>query len=407
MLVAQFSPEALGQVVRDLRDRQGTTQERLGKAAGYGKGAGVSISRLESGLVLPSAERFAGIARALGLTPEELETRASTRTAHDVAAASASARGTAGDGVGSAHAPKALKDRERRIEQEIAERTRVVTELSESFNLQHDRARDAFFLRFVEIAARVSGVRSPAPAPLQAADDPDAVASYRLRSNANSVMGFLAAGGAGAGGETGGSAAGSEEVYEKLVAVVFSGGPVSTGRANPAASGAAATDATLAMRGGGTLVAGGAGVALLFGLVGGAALALVWMAKRTRKRQQERAAQLAAAEAELAATKPGVEALQDLLPRASASLDYIATHAGHALNRWADQLGPGSTTWEALGPPGQQHFEDFVEIAAAQVAIVTINVQGLLTTRGRDQAELIELADKVLIRAQDAVEARV
>lgn len=399
--MAQFSSEALGQVVRDLRDRHGITQEQLGRQAGYGKGAGVSISRLESGLLRPSAERFAGIAGALGLTPAELEARASTQTAEHLAGA---AEGGAADHSTPGGA-KALKERERRIEQEIAERTRVITDLSERFNREHDRARDEFFLRFVEIAVRVRGVPppAPAPAPRAAGDDPDAVAAFRLGSNATSVGDLLAALGSGADGDP---AAGGEEAYERLVAAVFSGALTPTGTSNQSTTGVAATDAALALRGGGTLVAG-AGVALLFGLAGGAALALVWMAKRTRRRQQERAAQLAAAEAELAATTPGVEALAELLPRASAGLEYIATHAGHALGRWADQLGPGPTTWEALGPEGQRRYAEFVEIAAAQVAIVTINVQGLLTTRGRDQAELIELADRVLTRSHDAVTARV
>lgn len=395
----QFSSEALGQVVRDLRDRHGITQEQLGRQAGYGKGAGVSISRLESGLLRPSGERFAGIAGALGLTPAELEARASTQTAEHLAGA---AEGGAADHSTPSGA-KALKERERRIEQEIAERTRVITDLSERFNHEHDRARDEFFLRFVEIAVRVRGVPPPEPAPREAGDDPDAVAAFRLGSNVTSVGDLLAALGSGADGDP---AAGGEEAYERLVAVVFSGALTPTGTSNQSTTGVAATDAALALRGGGTLVAG-AGVALLFGLAGGAALALVWMAKRTRRRQQERAAQLAAAEAELAATTPGVEALTELLPRASASLEYIATHAGHALGRWADQLGPGPMTWEALGPEGQRRYAEFVEIAAAQVAIVTINVQGLLTTRGRDQAELIELADRVLTRSHDAVTARV
>ena len=64
-------------------------------------------------------------------------------------------------------------------------------------------------------------------------------------------------------------------------------------------------------------------------------------------------------------------------------------------------------TWGSLGQAEQRRYQDFVDIAAAQLAIVTINVQGLLTTRGSDQDQLIQLADEVLTQSQDAVTALV
>src|SRR3954447_26509647 len=78
--VADYSLEALGQVVKRLRREMGLTQEELGHAADYGKGAGVSISRLENGRLEPTPERFAAIARALGVGVEELEERAAEET---------------------------------------------------------------------------------------------------------------------------------------------------------------------------------------------------------------------------------------------------------------------------------------------------------------------------------------
>ena len=134
---------------------------------------------------------------------------------------------------------------------------------------------------------------------------------------------------------------------------------------------------------------------------------LLWMAKRSRKQQQELAAQLDDAEAQLAATEPGYRALEDILPRASETLEYIATHAGHALNRWKEQLGPGSMTWESLSQAERQRYQNFIDIAAAQLTIVTINLQGVLTTRGDDRQQLIQLADEVLTQSQDAVKAHV
>src|SRR4051794_3835840 len=87
--MTHYSKAALGQVVRGLREHRGMTQEELGRKAGYRAGAGVSISRLESGLLRPGSDRVAGLAAALGLTLDDLETRASTQTAEDVATAQA------------------------------------------------------------------------------------------------------------------------------------------------------------------------------------------------------------------------------------------------------------------------------------------------------------------------------
>ena len=131
------------------------------------------------------------------------------------------------------------------------------------------------------------------------------------------------------------------------------------------------------------------------------------MVRRNRKQQQELAAQLDEAEAQLDATAPGFRALEAILPQASETLDYIATHGGHALSRWEEHLGSGSMTWESLGEADQQRYQSFVDIAAAQITLVTINVQGLLTTEGSDRDKLIQLADELLSQSQKAVGAQV
>jgi len=390
----------------------------LGREAGYQTGAGVSISRLESGLLRPGPARFAGIAKALELEPDELEARATQQTAENDTADSAEGTGGAGgpasDGATAPRSSRDLKDRTRRIQREIDERTTVITNLSEHFNTQHDRARDEFFMKFVAVAALMDGAPQPDPTQLQDSDatDPDAVAAYRLRSSATGV-GTLLAGSAG--GAAAGAAFGTAAAYGVFVATA-SFGTASTGAAISALSGVAATNATLAVLGGGTLAAGGAGVAggtmVLAGIVAAPAAilfagGLIWMRNRNRKQQQELAAQLDEAEAQLAATEPGYRALQDILPRASEMLNYIATHGGHAHTRWKEQLGPGQMAWGSLVPADQQRYQDFIAIAAAQLTIVTINVQGVLTTRGGDQDQLIQVADGVLARSRDAVEALV
>ena len=134
---------------------------------------------------------------------------------------------------------------------------------------------------------------------------------------------------------------------------------------------------------------------------------LVWMAKRNQKQQQELSERLDEADAEMSATRPGFEALVDILPRATGTLDYIATHAGHALGRWASGLPPRPTHWDSLGDRERQRYHDFIEIAASQLAVVTINVQELMTLRGEDREHLVEFAHEVLNQANNVVETLV
>ena len=389
--MAHYSKDALADVVRSLRERQGWTQERLGREAGYRTGAGVSISRLEGGLLQPSPERFAGIASALGLTADELEERAAARTRTDSHAPGPVADVAIGEVAGSTSrggkgppGQKELNARRKKIEDETGARTRTITELGDAFNEAHDRARHDFFMKLVEVGGRVEGAPPLDPAPL--GDDgagADAVAGNRRGSAGDAVTPTAPLG------------------------VVGVAADATTRRVGAAVGRDASNRATLgrvAGAAGGTLVLAGI-VAVPVGMLFAGGLA--YMVKRNRRQRQEFDAQLEEAEAQLAATRPGITALQDILPRAAETLDYIATHAGHAVDRWEQQLVPGSTTWDALGRARQRRYLDLVDVADAQIAIVTFDYQGLLITRGSDRDHLVELADEVLTRSSDAVRAHV
>lgn len=408
-LPMRFSLEALGLVIREHRVARHLTQDELGTTAGYRAGAGVSISRIESGLTRPGPGRFEGIALALELTPEQLESEASRRTL-----ALEKEGGQPLGGAGASTGAERIKDRVRRIQREIDDRTARITELGDAFNQAHDRARDDFFMQFVEIAGGVNGAPQPDPAGLQDEEPADgkAEASYRLRFNSYGVAHVLAgsAGGAAAGAAVGGAAA-----YGTFIAAVTFG-TASTGAAISGLSGVAATNAALAMLGGGTLAAGGAGVAggaaLLTGIVAApvlllAAGGLVWMVKRNRKQQQELTEKLNEAEREIAATQRGFQALVGILPRATETLEYIALHGGHALRRWEAQLGPRPLEWDSMSSDEQQQYQHFIDISASQLSIVTINVHDLMALRGEERENLIELADEVLTQSQSTVESLV
>ena len=97
----------------------------------------------------------------------------------------------------------------------------------------------------------------------------------------------------------------------------------------------------------------------------------------------------------------------DILPRATKTLDYIDLHAGHALKRWESRLGPRPLHWSAMSSDDQKCYQEFIDISASQLAVVTINVQGLMVSRGEDREVLIEFADEVLKQAQSTVESLV
>ena len=362
--MVSLSQQALGQVVRRLREREGKTQAELGDDAGYGAGAGVSISRLENGQLLPGPEKLAGIARSLGLTVGELEAQAAEHTA---AAASAppppvGAPGASSAGAAAPPGQKELNLRSEVVTSETAERARRITELSEAYNVQYDRAREGFLLRFDEIGARIEGAPRLDPTQLQ---DDDLAESH-------------------VGAADGGAPGGRARTGVATVGALVSGRAGTVGIAGLALAGIALMPAAALLGGG-----------------------LVWKVRRDRKQRQELAAQLDEAEAGLAATRPGITALEAALPRATATLDYIATHAGHAVARWADQLGPGSMTLESLGQADRRRYQELFDVATAQVTIATFDFQGLLTTSGSERDQLIELADDVLTQAQETAQAHV
>lgn len=405
-----FSLEALGSVIRERREVKvpSMTQDDLGRQAGYGAGAAVSISRIEAGLTRPGPDRFAGIAAALGVTPNQLEDAATRRTVE------------LGEDPGAPTGPGQVdderpKERIKRIQEEVDRRTSLVTELADQFNAAHDRARDEYFMKFIAAATEINGAPQPDPAALEDsndADDAEAEASRQFQWTSYGV-GQVLAGTAGA--AAGGAAVGGAAAYGTFMAAA-SFGTASTGAAIAGLNGVAATNAALALLGGGTVAAGGAGVAggtlLLTGIVAAPALllaagGLAWMVRRNRKQQQELIQKLDEADAELAATRRGFDALTDFLPRATKTLDYIATHAAHALKRWEQRLEPPPRSWESMSAEQTQHYDGFIKIAASQLAVAAIDVQNLMTTRGDEREQLIRLTDEVLTQAQSTAESLV
>lgn len=403
-----YSLEALGLVVRELREAESPrlTQQELGIRAGYHAGAGVAISRIESGLSRPSPERLAGIDDALGLFPGEIVTLAVRRM--EVLA-------TSTEGRSAGATDESLRDRLQRLQRTVEGRTERLSATVDAFNEAHDTARDEFFLPFVRAADAIAGAPQP---PRESLDDAvpqegagaEATAEFRLQFASYGVAQALSGAAAGA---AVGSAAGAATAYAAFTAAV-TWGTASTGVAISGLSGVAASNAALALLGGGTLAAGGAGMAggaaLLTGLVAGPAVLLalggvVWAARRNRQQQQELRAKLDQAEAQLDAQARGVQAFTDLVSRTAEILGYIAVHGAHARERWSKRL-EAPTHWDDLSSAQQEQYDDFVHLCAAQLAVATLDVQRLLVLSGEELDQEIGLMDQILEKSEDLVRSR-
>lgn len=393
------SPEALdalGEVVHDLRRKKGWTQEKLGREAGYQSGAGVSISRLENGRLKPTPERFEGIAKALGLFSDALAELVEETSRKPESSKSGGSMST--------------EQRAARVQRRVDGRKQLVTDLGQAFNDAHDRAKDDFLMRLVEIAARVDGAPPPDPTQLVGDDTTDgdeveAEVVYGIEFTRFGVAQALAA-------TAGGAAVAASAAYPTFTAAV-AGSAASAVAAIPGPTSVAATNGFLAALRVGTPAERGSASAGRIALLTGLALsalgttAILMMQQRNRQQQRELTAKLDEAEAELAESQPNVEALRELMPEATEILDYIAVHGGHALNRWDAHIGQGPCQWLSLSGAEQQRYQDFVEIAAAQLAVAAMDFENLMTERGAELERATAVAHEILSQARKTVTSHV
>jgi hypothetical protein len=129
--------------------------------------------------------------------------------------------------------------------------------------------------------------------------------------------------------------------------------------------------------------------------------------QRNRKQQEELTATLDEVEAHIAGTRPNVDALQELMPRATDVLEYTAVHAGHALRRWEAHIGQGHLDMQSLSQGDQQRYREFVEVAAAQLAVAAIDFQALMTNPDSELERTALLVDEVLTQARKVITSHV
>src|SRR4051794_30147551 len=137
------SMTALGRAIRGFREEMDLSQQQLGERAGYSKGpgAGVSISRVESGQMRPGAARLERIAGTLGVSMEVLA-EAAERLAPEI---EAEERARPDQGATSSNASSmsglSIKQRVGGLQDALDQRIKAVRALTDRFNVAHDRAR--------------------------------------------------------------------------------------------------------------------------------------------------------------------------------------------------------------------------------------------------------------------------
>jgi transcriptional regulator with XRE-family HTH domain len=342
-------PQVLGRAVRDARERMGMTQEDLGKAAGYQTGAAVSISRLETGKAQPGLERMTSIARALGVSVEELERRA----VHPDSDAQ--------------RQNERPKDRERRVMGEVEERKSKLDHATQAFKEAYAQTNEHFLIKFGTIVESIEGappilVRTISPVDAKGTNPETAAKAERPIELDSTVSGGVAAG---------------------IVAGLLRSGTFSRGAA-------------------GLSVAGVGGAAV--GVLAESAISLLIA---SRKLLQERSRMLDRVEEQLAATEENATALISRLPKATELLMYIAVHAGHALDRWERELDSPGRAWNSIGADAVERFRDFVLIAQASFAIQNEFDALSSALRGNDLLRKTKDVDALLTIADEMVKSRV
>lgn len=376
--------ERLGQKVRRLRLERGMTQEQLGIAAGYGAGAGVSISRIENGLAYPTDDRLRGLEHALELPRGEL----------------------AADTEDTLPAKRGRRDR-RQIWTQAEQRAASVTQLTDAFVNAADRAHAEYFAPLVDVVAQIDGIELAAAPPAATNPPQSDVAAEALRRLTFARGGVEHVAAAGSSYAAAGAALqlGRQVAYGAYQQLLYAG-TASTGAPIPGLHGAARESAAYARLGdlltGSRTVARGLQADKLLRGTGNAALVAIGLAAVGGQLRRRHNAELDRIEADLRDSQPGFQAYERLLPRATAVLDAVGIHGGRALHKWTSQHQTAS--WEGLGADARRRLREFNEIAAHQQSIESIDTLALLYLAGEDLQAHAELIDEIVSLAESSVD---
>ena len=233
-----------------------------------------------------------------------------------------------------------LAERAKRLEQEARRRDVVHREVIEAFTDAYDRSLNQFFIPLVDISSGIDSADQPADQPPSSGPTTGAEAEATSRFQlARSGVSTVAAAGAQFAATGASKEVGQLAAYGALHAVV-SLGKAGTGKPIVELHGAPRLQAAKARVGGGPEAYGGGGMAKGQKRLNGIATGVEWglpiavtVFAETRRLMKERrlTEELDRFEASLKATRRGYEAIEEILPRATAVLGDIAVHGTRAL----------------------------------------------------------------------------
>jgi transcriptional regulator with XRE-family HTH domain len=370
--------EALGPLIKRLREEKGWSQRKLGEEAGYGSGASISILRIEKQGVVPRPRRLDELAEKLDVDPRMLRE---------------AARRDPGN-----RDPDDHNDPGARIEslkEEMARRVDLEQDLNR-LDGARQRANADFLLRLRTAAVRVKGARSLPPQ--SETDSRGSEAKYRIhfaRVGVEQALNGSSDSGPGYAGLATAVAAGAHSATTMLPNLAWSAGALS---GLSAVLRIGQPSARLAVGVGGAI---GLTVALVGGVVSGA------MAAKSKVQREKLMADLESAEKQIAESNPSVEALEKVIPSATQLFDEVALYGARALGRWEAKVGSADVIFENLSPSDQENYLALIDVAASQIAVETISLQDLATLRGPDLESALVVAEQVLAEAHAVVAAAV
>lgn len=406
--MTNYTPAGFGRAVQKKRETLGIQQDEFGIQVGYkaGAGAGVSISRIETGRTLPPVARREGIAKALGLPLAELEEFATVETQALEALTPTPLAKT----------PQKLsvRDRAEALHGRIEQRKQRVESLGADFTRAYEEASGKFYLPLMEFAQTIEDAATPSvptantmklPTDVRT---PAGLAEIKVKM-LNIELRYIVAGVTT--GALAGAGIGTIRAYGTYQGQAWFG-TASNGMPNQLLHGIALRNSVLAGIGGGTLAQGGGGIqggksALIatvgFSALTGALIGGVLADLRRRREVAKISAELDTIETELNDTLPGIKELRAALLQATEILDYIAVHATHAFEKWHRSFGEPPHTWDALSEEQRTRLDELLEVAACQLAIVGLETGQFLDLRDEELEQFTAETNAIITYADDRV----
>ncbi|MEI2641786.1 MAG: helix-turn-helix transcriptional regulator [Candidatus Nanopelagicales bacterium] len=382
-----YTPTALGRAIKRRRTEAGLTASELASAVGYADTPPVSIYRIEKGEMTPSPEKLAKIAKKLGCSAGELlalAERYTTSVASPPPRTSLAERTMYGQqsGVNAA--------KQQRLAETVERNQEITADLLEHFQRASDRVTADFLEPLYRTLGKVTKIPDR-PAPVKASKGLTATYEHQADTVAREIVrasGQMAAA-TGAGVAVGATAAAA--AYGATAAFAAA----STGTAISTLSGAAATSATLAALGGGSLAAGGMGMAagtmVLTGLIAApVALAAgafaVYKGRKWRREAQERGSELDQALEVMREMRQPLFEMWNWMEIQHELLLDVAREGASELSWLNGQVGQG-VDWHELSQ-SHNRVQRLIDLAAATYLVMSLPVTAIVQSRSSEQVAL-------------------